>query len=214
MPTYELMLTGFTFPEKLDEARSTFRFLTDIRYTDKDGAFQTVHAVSPGLDTYWECEKANKNSPFFVRADDLSPRFDMVKIDFWDAMIIRLRAKSIHSVQMRVIDIEKTGGLLDKIKDYANTLISSFLGVVKTKVTGAVPGPISFTKDTLGEAVSDVESLALSTLSGMKGKDSLLFKWARKAADLPTVTGPLSISGKGLQGTYKVDLNVEITPDA
>jgi hypothetical protein len=138
----------------------------------------------------------------------------MTKIDFWDAMIIRLRAKQLHSIQMRVIDIEKTGGLLDKIKDYATSLISSFLGVVKTKVTGAVPAPISFAKDTLGEAVSDVESLALSTLSGMKGKDSLIFKWAKKAADLPAATGPVSVSGKGLQGTYKLDLNLEITADA
>lgn len=208
MPTYELNLKNFSFPLDLDESRSTFRFLTDIRYTDKDNNFQTLHAVAPGLDTYWECEKNNKKSPFFVRADDLSSKFDMAKVGAWDAMIIRFRANSIHSIQMKVIDIEKTGGLLDKIKDYAGSLIQSFLGVVKTKATGLVPAPISFAKDTLGEAVSDVESLALSTLSGMKGKDSLLLKWDRKGADLPAASGPFSVNEKG----YKVDLHLEIIP--
>ena len=123
-------------------------------------------------------------------------------------MIIRFRANSIHSIQMKVIDIEKTGGLLDKIKDYAGSLIESLLGMVKTKATGALPAPISFAKDTLGEAVSDVESLALSTLSGMKGKDSLLLKWDRKGSDLPVATGDFSVNEKG----YKVDLHLEIIP--
>ena len=212
MPIYEIELKGFSYPANLDEARSTFRFLTNIRYIDKDDNFQTVQAVSPGLDTYWECEKSDRSSPFFVRMDDLSPRFDMNKIDFWEALIIRLRAKSIHSLQIKVIDIEKTGGLLDKIKDYAGSLISSFLGFVKPKITGAVPGPISFAKDTLGEAVSDVESLTLSTLSGMKGKNSLLFKASRRSTELPNASGPIVIEGKGHQGDYKINLALEVIP--
>jgi hypothetical protein len=213
MPIFELSLSAFSFPPQLDEARSTFRFITNIRYINKDGDFETVQAVSPGLDTYWECEKGNKNSPFFVRLDDLSPRFDMNKIDSWERMIIVLRAKGIHSLQIKVIDIEKKGGLLDTIRDYANSLIQSFIGMVKTKVTEAVPVPISFAKDTLGEAVSDVEALALSTLSGMKGKESLLFKQSKRGAELPQQNGDFSISGNGHQGNYNINLHLEITPD-
>jgi hypothetical protein len=217
MPIYELTLKGFTFPKQLDEARSTFRFLTSVRFINKEGNFDTAHAVSPGLDTYWECEKKNSSSPFYVRAKN-TPEFEMNNIDLWDRLIFTVRANDLHSLQLKVIDIEKTGGLLDKIKDYANSLISSLVGVVKPMVTGTVPQKVSFVKDTLGEAVTDVESLALSTLSGMKGKDSLLFKSSlTKVGDtdgnhkLPVASGDFSIGpAEGHQGTYKIDLHLEI----
>lgn len=221
MPTFELTLKGFSFPVTLDGARSTFRFLTGVRFINKDGDLDTVQAVSPGLDTYWECEQKDKNSPFYVRADNAS-EFNMAKIDPWERLIFTVRAKELHSLQIKVIDIEKTGGLLDKIKDYANSLIQSFLGIVKSKITGAVPTKASFVKDTLGEAVSDVESLALSTLSGMKGKDSLLFKQSMtKNGDdqgqnkLPQVTGDIVIGPKaGHQGNYSIKFHLEVMPDA
>lgn len=219
MPTFELTLKGFTFPKQLDGARSTFRFLTSIRFINKDGNFDTVHAVSPGLDTYWECEEKDSGSAFYVRAKK-TPEFDMTRIDLWDRLIVTIRAKDLHSLQLKIIDIEKTGGLLDKIKDYANSLIQSFVGIVKPMVTGAVPNKVSFIKDTLGEAVSDVESLALSTLAGMKGKDSLLFKTSlTKAGEgglhvLPVTSGDFSIGPEdGHQGTYTVNLHLEVIAD-
>ncbi|MBA3714979.1 MAG: hypothetical protein H0W76_21380 [Pyrinomonadaceae bacterium] len=210
MPTFELTLEGFEFPESLEEPRSTFRFLVDIRYIDMDRKYATAHAVLPGLDTHWECEKKHKDKPNFVRPDDLSAKFDMDKIDVWDRLIIRLRAKDIDSLQVKVIDIEKGGGLLDKVKEYASPLIQSFIGTVKPsigRVTEAVP---TFAQDVLGDAISDVESLALAKLAGMKGEDFLLFKRGKRRGDMPPTGGAFSIEGRGHSGQYRVGLNLRI----
>jgi len=80
MPTFELSLSDFTFPANLPESRSTFRMLLDVRYIDTDGKFATHHSVLPGLDTYWECEKAHAGEANFVRHANL-PKLDMAKID-------------------------------------------------------------------------------------------------------------------------------------
>lgn len=182
--SYELTLNNFTFPKNLDESRSTFRFLIAVRYIEPDGDFATAHAVLPGLDSYWECEKSHKGKSNYVRHGN-EPRFDMEKIDEWDRLIVKLKARELHSMQVKVIDIEKTGGLLDKIKDYASSMIQSFLGTIKTKATGAVPSPLAFTKGALGDAVHDVESLTLAKLAGMKGEQFLLFKKSEKLSPAP-----------------------------
>ena len=53
MPIYELTLKGFAFPKQLDGARSTFRFLTSVRFINKDGMFDTTHAAPNGAE---KCE--------------------------------------------------------------------------------------------------------------------------------------------------------------
>lgn len=214
MPNFELSLTDFTFPKALDEARSTFRFLFSVRYIDASDKFGTAHAVLPGLDSYWECEKEHKSDPHFVRKmpETNPPSFDMKKIDAWDTLVFMLSAKRLHSIQVKVIDIEKEGGLLDKIKDYAGSLLHSFLGTVKSVATGAVPGAISFTKETLGDAVSDVESLALAKLAGLRGQEFMLFKQSKLEKDLPAAPGSaFDLDGDGFQGAYNVSLKLTIT---
>jgi hypothetical protein len=210
MPTFELTLEGFEFPENLEESRSTFRFLVDIRYLDTNNKFATAHAVLPGLDTHWECEKGHKDRPNFVRPDDLSPKFDMDKIDIWDKLIIRLRAKDLDSLQVKVIDIEKGGGLLDKIKEYASPLIQSFIGTVRPQVTKAKEAVPIFAQDVLGDAISDIESLALSKLAGMRGEEFLLFKRGKRRKDIPQAGGPFLIEGRGHKGNYRISLNLRI----
>jgi hypothetical protein len=214
MPTFELTLEGFEFPENLEESRSTFRFLVDLRYIDANNKFATTHSVLPGLDTHWECEKGHKDKPNFVRPDDLSAKFDMDKIDIWDRLIIRLRAKEIDSLQVKVIDIEKGGGLLDKIKEYASPLIQSFIGTVGPRITRATEKATEavpeFAQGVLGDAISDVESLALAKLAGMRGEEFLLFKRGKRRADIPQAGGPFSIEGRGHRGNYRISLNLRI----
>jgi hypothetical protein len=210
MPTFELTLNDFTFPKTLPESRSTFRFLIDLRYIDSDGKFATTHAVLPGLDSYWECEKQHKGEANFVRHPTL-PKLDMNSIDEWDRMIVMLKATSLHSLQIRVIDIEKTGGFLDKIKDYAGAIVEALIGKATSAVTGAVVPP-TFLKDVFGHAVHDVEAFALSQLAGAKRQDSLIFKKGLTTSDFPASPGgALSLKGSGTAGEYQIDLNVKIT---
>jgi hypothetical protein len=42
--------------------------------------FATAHAILPGLDTYWECEKEHKGEASYVR-DDNASQIDMGRID-------------------------------------------------------------------------------------------------------------------------------------
>ncbi len=211
MPTYELSLTNFTFPEELPESRSTFRMLLDVRYIDTDDKFATHHAVLPGLDTYWECEKAHKNEANFVR-DLNGPRLDMNKIDPWDRLFFLFKANSIHSIQVRVIDIEKEGGFLDKIKDYAGSIVEALVGTAKTAALGAIPGSISFVKDAFGSAVHDVEAFGLAQLAGAKRQDSLVFKQAKRGIpQFSGAGGAFTLEGPGTKGRYELGLQLTIT---
>jgi hypothetical protein len=143
MPNFELTLEKFNFPDDLPEARSTFRFLIDIRYIDAKGDFATTHAVLPGLDTYWECEKEHKGDASYVRAEKAS-EIDMDKIDKWDKLIALLQAKELHSLQVKVFDIEKTGGFLDKLKEYSGMVVEALIGKAATAATGAPAGTARF----------------------------------------------------------------------
>jgi hypothetical protein len=206
MPNFELTLEGFTFPKDLPEARSTFRFLIDIRYIDPDGKFATAHAVLPGLDTYWECEKEKAGEASYVRHKTL-PKFDMDKIDEWDRLIALLKAKSLHSLQIKVFDIEKTGGFLDKIKEYAGMIVEALVGKATSAATGGIPAPPDFAKDAFGAAVHDVEAFALAQLAGIKQQNSLIFKRSEK--NFPAAPGGVfSIKGAGTKGDYEVELKV------
>jgi len=211
MPTFELSLTDFTFPPDLPESRSTFRMLLDVRYVDTDGKFATHHCVLPGLDTYWECEKAHHGEANFVRDAHLS-KLDMARIDDWDQLFFLLKATSLHSIQVRVIDIEKEGGFLDKIKEYAGSIVEALVGSAKTAALGAVPGPIAFVKDAFGTAVDDVEAFGLSQLAGAKRQDALVFKSSAIKIPQFTAGGAIRLAGPGTKGNYTLDLNLTITP--
>lgn len=208
MSIFQISFSDFTFPAALTDARSTFRFLVSLRYTTTDDKFDTLQAVLPGLDSYWECEKAHKGKSNYVR-HATKPKFEMSKIDEWDKLMFRLKAKELHSLQIKVIDIEKTGGWLDKLKDYVGQIIQAYLGTAKAAATGALPGPVSNLKDVLGNAVDDVDALILAKLAGMKGQEFLLFK--KSINNWPASPGgAISISGDGEQGTYEINLDLTV----
>jgi hypothetical protein len=206
MPNFELTLEKFDFPDNLPEARSTFRFLIDIRYVDSKGEFATEHAVLPGLDTYWECEKEHKGEASYVRADNAS-EIDMGRIDAWDKLIVMLQAKELHSLQVKVFDIEKTGGFLDKLKEYSGMVVQALIGQAITKAKDAIPAPPGVLNGAYGAATHDVEAFALAQLSGIRAQDSLLFK--KSTNDL--TPGSRSLRGEGTKGLYEV--GIKITKD-
>lgn len=206
MANLELTFEGFTFPKNLPEKRSTFRFMIDLRYIDPDGKFATIHSVLPGLDTYWECEKEKAGEASFVR-HKTDPKIDMDKIDQWDKLIVLTNVKTLHSLQVRVFDIEKTGGFLDKIKDYAGMIVEALVGKATTAVTTAVPTVPDFTKDAFGTAVHDVEAFALTQLAGIKQQDSLIFKGSRHDFT-PTPDNIFPIKGGGTSGDYEVKIKI------
>jgi len=207
MPNFELTFEKFDFPDELPEARSTFRFLIDIRYVNAKGDFATEHAVLPGLDTYWECEKEHKGEASYVRRDGAS-EIDMSRIDLWDRLIVKLNAQSLHSMQVRVFDIEKTGGFLDKLKEYSGMVVQALIGAAVKTAKDAVPTPPAILQGAFGAATHDVEAFALAQLAGIRAQDSLLFK--QSTNDM--APGNKTLNGAGSKGQYIVGISISSQP--
>lgn len=206
MPNFELTLEKFDFPDELPEARSTFRFIIDIRYVNAKGDFATEHAVLPGLDTYWECEKDHKGEASFVRNGDKS-EIDMNKIDLWDRLIVKLNAQSLHSMQVKVFDIEKTGGFMDKLKEYSGMVVQALIGTAVKTAKDAVPVPPAVLQGAFGAATHDVETFALAQLAGIRAQDSLLFK--KSTNDMKPGPTNKQLTGTGTKGEYTVEISIK-----
>jgi hypothetical protein len=204
MPNFEITFEKFDFPDELPEARSTFRFIIDIRYVNAKGDFATEHAVLPGLDTYWECEKDHKGEASFVRNGDKS-EIDIAKIDQWDRLIVKLNAQSLHSIQVKVFDIEKTGGFMDKLKEYSGMVVQALIGTAVKTAKEAVPVPPAVLQGAFGAATHDVETFALAQLAGIRAQDSLLFK--KSTNDM--TPGNKSLIGDGSKGKYEVGISIK-----
>lgn len=164
---FELELTGFKFPEKLPDKRANFRFVVDLRYIDEKNEFATEHAVMPSLDTFWECDTGRGDRPNYVRSDN-GAAFDLKEIDPWDKLILRVKGKSLHSIQFKVIDVDR--------KDAWDT-VKNVLGKVAETVIGKARGFILRKElpfhTAMGAAADDVQSFLLKKLAG---GDKVLFK--------------------------------------
>ncbi len=206
-PTFEIRLKSFDFPEKLDASKANFRFIVDLRYTDHDGKFSTEHAVMPSLDTYWECDPGKKDAPNFVRLEgqeSWKPSFDMVQIDEWDRLVLRIEATELHSIQVKVIDVDRKD-IFDKLKGAFQGILEGVLGMIRTRISARLPQGISQNApqvhQALGGAADDIEAFLLKKLAG---GDDVLFRGSK-----PIPTGAkngvdVEISGKGTKGAYKV----------
>lgn len=93
MLLFELVLKEFLFPDNLPNRNANFRFIVDLRFINDKGHFTTEHAVMPGLDTFWECDKDQTDMPNYVRDSDHS-QFNMEKIDDWDRLILCVKAQA------------------------------------------------------------------------------------------------------------------------
>lgn len=211
MPLFELNLTGFRFPDDLPNDRANFRFVADLRYMDHRKQFKTAHAVMPSLDTFWECDKRRGDRPNHVR-DASEARFDMAKIDVWERLVFLVRAEAVHSIQFKVLDVNRRDAW-DIVKDFLGGVLEGAVGGWKKDLRKEVSG---LEGGALGAAGDDVQSFLLKKLAG---GDKLLF---RGAADLQADVGDhggfrvgeggaFSVHGAGTGGTYSVEFVLEQT---
>ena len=232
--TCELVLKGFHFPRKLSNSKANFRFVVDLRFIDERKNFDSEHAVMPSLDTFWECDTNRQDRPNFVR--DVSQeartvafaRFDMARVDSWDALILGVRAKGLHSVQFKVIDVNRAdawdwvkgilGGIMESLKLQAKRTIEATLKgdgedeteqvVDKTLVSGSIGGAAadlrSFTLKRLARGGKVLYRGSARFENGVWDGDDFVPKDYSGAAS----EGPWVVQGKGTEGDYEIRLAV------
>ena len=172
MSKFELTLEKFLFPKKLSNNKANFRFIADLRFTNDQGEFTTEHAVMPSLDTFWECDKSRADRPNYVRDDDkdLAPddvtanfsQFNMAAIDDWDRLILHVKGQSVHSIQFKVIDVDRKDAW-DKVKNFFGGIVKTVIGKVKSVIPQDLP---LFPPGSLGGAADDMQSFLLKKLAG------------------------------------------------
>ena len=201
----QLALVGFSFPNDLDDDKANFRFVVDVRYIDEKGNLATHHAVMPSPDTYWECDKRKQESPNYVRAAN-RPAFDMTgagRIDSWDRLVFLGRAQVIHSVQVKVYDVDRQD-FWDKIQDALASVIAPLLGKSKSFVPAGQDGSLqSSVSGVFGSFVDDVSSSVLKRLSN---GDDVLFRGSSPSRDESGLPQEPKIAGRGTKGNYEVIL--------
>ena len=194
MGDFEIRLMGFEFPGGLPNRRANFRFVVDVRFTDEE-KLVTEHAVMPSLDTFWECDTNRTGKPNYVRGQDVAA-FDMKRIDAWDKLVLCLRAKELHSMQVKVMDVDRKDAW-DAVKDFLGGVVRAFLGKLKVQVPSS-----TLISDSLGSATEDIQSFLLKKLAG---GDKLLF---RGSCDLKQGVGRHTILGIGTDGSYRIEFEV------
>ena len=180
MSNFEFTLTRFTFPKDLANNKANFRFVVDLRFTNDGGQFTTEHAVMPSLDTFWECDTRRRDRPNYVRNclghtdsndhDEACSQFNMGDkkvIDEWDRLILIVKGKSIHSIQFKVIDVNRKDAW-DTVKNFLGGIIEAVIGKIKGVLPKKLPSPVS---GPLGGAADDLNSFLLKKLAG--GNDVL-----------------------------------------
>jgi hypothetical protein len=201
--TYELTITGFEFPRKLSRRKSNFRFVADVRYVNGRGEHDTEHSVLPDLDRWWECDPERRNSPDYVRGPERgeSAAFDMARIDEWDRLVLLVRGDGVHSVQFKVLDVNRSDGW-DRLRRALGDVVSTLIG----RARSIALQPEWVVSDALGTAATDLESALFTRLAGGTAP---LFRASTALAD----PGEYEISGAGVEGRYSVFCRLEVTDD-
>jgi len=212
MPVFQIRLAKFAFPTNLEDSKANFRFVFDIRYQGADGAFATEHAVLPSLDTYWECDTHKRENPNYVRggnSDFQGPEgmltlatFDMMKIDEWDRLILRINAQAIHSLQFKAFDVNRDD-FWNGFKEAVGQVIQALLGKAKGLIAG-LPGPVpAVAAGALGTAADDVVSHLLKRLSNV---DELL---TRGSVQINEAGQAYPVVTQGTGGRYRMEVDVQ-----
>ena len=106
-------LNDFSFPDDLDEARSTFRIRLSLRYINSDGVLTDTDEIMPGAGEkdYFECESSHKKDKNYVRSED-SATIDISKIvskSSKEVVFAGLKSASLVSLRVSIFDAEKDG---------------------------------------------------------------------------------------------------------
>ena len=223
MSVFELTLTQFIFPTGLPNDKANFRFVVDLRFTNDKGQFTTEHAVMPSLDTFWECDTRRRDRPNYVRNclghtdskdhDEACSQFNMVDkkvIDEWDRLILIVKGESIHSIQFKVIDVNRKDAW-DTVKKFLGGIIEAVIGKIKGVLQGNLRSLVS---GSLGGAADDLQSFLLKKLAG---GDNVLFRGSAQLTapedgeeENRTITSG-NCSGCGTGGDYCIKF--ELTKD-
>ena len=207
-----IVLTGFEFPDDLDNSKANFRFVVDVRYVDQKGNLATHHAVMPSMDTYWECDTDKDGAPNYVRASNCSTsdsaRFLFKSanqngrgVDPWDSLVFLGKVKLVHSIQIKVFDVDRPD-FWDKLQEALGGLIGAVFGRAKSVIPTGEEG--SFKSDVSGVFGSFVDDVTSSILKRLSNGDRVLF---RGSTDCRSQEGPV-IQGQGTKGDYKVCFTV------
>ena len=126
---YELALGAFRFPRELPGKRANFRMVAEVRYVSSRGEHDTHHAVLPDLERLWECDPDRPEDPQFARVeeDGSFASLDMTRVDEWDRLVMLVRADAVHSVQVKVFDIDRPN-FFDRLGDALGDVVRSILG--------------------------------------------------------------------------------------
>ena len=188
---YELNLESFSFPDALADNRANFRFVVDVRMV-RGGRFATDTSVMPGLDTWWECDRKKPEHPHYVRLADHAG-LDMSRLDAWERLVLLTRADSLHSVQVKVFDVDR--------RDPWDTLRDAFARVAQSVLGRA--GRAVAAHDVGGEGFGAIEDDLRSTIAKrLAGGDRLLYRGAARVG----APGAISIAGRGVAGDYSIGL--------
>jgi len=194
---YELNLEGFQFPGALAENRSNFRFVLDLRMM-RGGKFATDTSVLPGFDTWFECDRRKAAHPSYVRDD--GDGFDMTRIDGWERLVLLTRADSLHSVQVKVFDVDRPGGW-DAMREA--------FGAIAQAVLGRAPRHLdlpALAEDAASAGFGAVDDDLRSTIvKRLAGGDRLLFRGSAPLGE----PGMVEIGGRGIAGDYRVRLRLD-----
>ena len=217
MSVFELKLTKFLFPKELSNNRANFRFVVDLRLINDKCQFATEHAVMPSMDTFWECDTGRKKKPNYVRGKDTTlngnscSQFDMEKIDDWDKLILHVKGKSVHSIQFKVIDVDRKDAW-DKVKDFLGGIIEAFIG----KIKGFIPKDLTLSlPESLGGAADDLNSFLLKKLAG---GNKVLFRGSTRlnapvdgvsTTEFKIPKDPKGPGPRGTEGNYQISFKLK-----
>lgn len=198
MPSQTLKLTSFIFPGDLPDNRANFRIVFDVKYwvgLGDDAKLRMANSIKPGIDTFWECDLGRVGRANFVRllnADGVtySPAVDVDALTPWDREIITLDTTGLHSVRVKIYDVDRKG-FWDKIKGTLGAIIEGVFGAGSKGASAAVPDALS---DATGGSIDEISSYLVKKLSG--GTDKVLFQ----KSDSPDAQGRVTISGLGTNG--------------
>lgn len=199
--TYELSLRDVRFPRALKGKHCNFRIVADVRYANGRGDFDTAHAVLPDLERWFECDPDRREDPFYVRGREAGEQvaFDMDAVDAWDRLVVLVRGDGIHSVQLKVYDVDRPD-LFDRVSGALADVAGRLTGRGRERIEG---GP-ELLQGVLGGAADDVESALLAKLAGA---ERLLFRGATGLAE----PGEYEIAGRGEHGEYAVRLALNVS---
>lgn len=213
MKTIEVLITDLTFPEKLEDKYSKFRPLVSVKYRDLGGQVCFAREAVPGLSKgdYWECEKANKNKPNWVR-DNMNHRVDMPKIDESARTVTfsNVPLKALEGVIVEIYDIDVTG-----FWDNVRKKIVAMLPVLAVPYLPAtLPLSLQLIKSAYEQGTgTKVNDLAKGLIDKAMGKEdnSARSIWIRSEALSGTRSKKVTLMGPGVQGDYSVSLQLTVS---